>query len=311
MKFPTFIVEITGLALIKRQMLNVILVTSLCLLTGCAGVTVTPLQADGYTKVPKAEPGLRYYMPMPYLLVTELPPNTTTLGTGSPSGTDIVAPPPSSPWDTNVPDGAIPPSINSNSQAPAAPAHAAKAGAPAAGDGTSQQTNTGSSSQGSPSPISDTSFGGSTPQYVVKLIYLPDMSRPMAMTESTGLWGTSEMKPTLQDGWMLTSLDATADSQTAEVLQALGSIAGGAAGSSTGTSSAGKAAGKAATAVAGGPPKGGQPPDLSSYYTKNGGILRPGLYRFDFDPNGHLAGMTPVVFFTGNGTVKSVGETGQ
>ena len=40
-----------------------------CLLTGCAGVTVIPLQPDDNTKVAGAENSLRYYMPMPYLLV--------------------------------------------------------------------------------------------------------------------------------------------------------------------------------------------------------------------------------------------------
>lgn len=41
------------------------------LLAGCAGVTVQALNVEGTAK--SGQPGLRYYMPRPYLLVTQLP----------------------------------------------------------------------------------------------------------------------------------------------------------------------------------------------------------------------------------------------
>jgi hypothetical protein len=118
------------------------------------------------------------------------------------------------------------------------------------------------------------------------------------MKSSTGLWGTSSMKPVLQDGWMLTSLDSTSDSKTAETLQALGAIAGTAL-----TGGAGAAAKSASKAQAGGPGGGlpQLPADLSSYYGAANGILRPGLYRFNYDANGVLTSLTAVSFFTGNG----------
>lgn len=56
------------------------------------------------------------------------------------------------------------------------------------------------------------------------LVMLPDKSEEYAITMNTGLWGTASAKPTLQDGWNLTGLDASADSKTAEVLGSIASI---------------------------------------------------------------------------------------
>jgi hypothetical protein len=158
---------------------------------------------------------------------------------------------------------------------------------------------------GSPqAPATDTSFGGSTPQYIIRLVYLPDMSKPMAMSEHTGLFGTAEMKPSLQDGWMLTSLDATADSKTAETLTAIASLVSAAASPLTGATQAAATAAKG-MAKPGGNPKGqgnNQPQDLRNFFDVNGSILRPGLYKFTYDADGNLTGLDPVVFFTGYGT---------
>jgi hypothetical protein len=66
---------------------------------------------------------------------------------------------------------------------------------------------------------------------MVRLIYLPDYTHPMAINENPGLFGLASMKPTLQDGWMLTSLEGSGDSKTAEtigaVAQLIGSVEGG------------------------------------------------------------------------------------
>ena len=49
---------------------------------------------------------------------------------------------------------------------------------------------------------------------------LPDKSEEYAITMNSGLWGSVSANPSLQDGWNLTSLDAKADSKTAETLTA-------------------------------------------------------------------------------------------
>jgi hypothetical protein len=152
---------------------------------GCAHVVSKPLQMNGQYDNAQSE-GVRYYPPKPYLLVTEVPVEKAT-----------------QPADSNTDD---PPSDSKSKKTPSQqPADDSTQG------NTSKQKTSGSSGA-SPSPTTDTSFSMFTKQYGVKLIYLPDYSHPMALSVSTGLIGSAEMKPTFQDGWMLTSLDATADS---------------------------------------------------------------------------------------------------
>src|ERR1043165_8063979 len=147
------------------------------LLFGCAGVTAISLEADCYAAVPRAAPGFRYFLPRPYLLVTELPEASS-----APSGPIIK--------DINPPGFVNPPGTP--------PPGAEPKGGDKGGDGGGQTT----ASAGAPS--SNTSFMASTANYMVKLIYLPDYSRPMAVTMNAGLLGTASMNLTLQDGWMLT-----------------------------------------------------------------------------------------------------------
>ncbi len=59
------------------------------ILTGCAGVDVQALSVDGQT--PSGRPGLRYYMPRPYLLVTRLPADPTPAA--SHDGATVAIPP--------------------------------------------------------------------------------------------------------------------------------------------------------------------------------------------------------------------------
>src|SRR5262245_22742242 len=58
--------------MLHSRCLTLFTVSALFGLAGCAGVTIQPLNADG-TKS-DGEPGVRYYRPEPYLLVTALPP---------------------------------------------------------------------------------------------------------------------------------------------------------------------------------------------------------------------------------------------
>jgi len=232
--------------------------SAIVLLVGCAGVTVTPLNPDG-TKNEKGVEGVEYYMPKPYLLVAELPP-TPIKQTETKTEEEIqlekaagVAPAP-----TPTPTPAADPTKGNNTTTPA--------------------------------PASDTSFYEHTTQYAIKLIYLPDKTKPMAMSEHTGLFGSSEMKPALQDGWMLTSLDATADSKTSETLTALASLIGSVA-SATPAGAAAKAASPAkGTAL------NTESVNLSEALTGSH-MLRPGLYEFVYNSDGTLKGLKHVAYF--------------
>jgi hypothetical protein len=124
-----------------------------------------------------------------------------------------------------------------------------------------------------------------TKQYGVKLIYLPDYSHPMALSVSTGLIGSAEMKPTFQDGWMLTSLDATADSKVSETISAMASLASAIGGGGAGSAAAGASKGMKAMAREGGGP-----------------VLAPGLYAFILDDKGNYSRLQAVAYFCSNGT---------
>jgi hypothetical protein len=100
------------------------------------------------------------------------------------------------------------------------------------------------------------------------------------------------MQPALQDGWMLTSLDASDDSKVAETLTALASLVG-----SATTGGAGTAAKAAKTK-----------PGLQQLTTTgiipdfSDEILKPGLYKFVYDDaSGQLKGLCRVTEFTSEG----------
>lgn len=165
------------------------LFASVLSLTACAKVSVTPLDAYG-NRTSQAE-GLRYYLPKPYLLVMAVPGGSTQAG--SADATPQV--------DLNGKPGAAP--ATGNAAPTAAQTPSANAAAPAAGN---------------------TSYQAASAQYVAKLIYLPDYNHPMAVSESSGLFGTASMAAALQDGWQLTSLQGNSDAKVAETLTALASL---------------------------------------------------------------------------------------
>ena len=255
------------------------------LLTGCAGVTAHQLN-PGMTDTVGPE-GLRYYMPAPYLLVAELPPVGVT---GQSPEAPMQNPP-----NVTLPQPEAPPGVVSN-PSPKGSLRAKRRSSPG-GSSANPPDGSGNATASGPGPSSSTSvtsFAASTPQYVIKLVYLPDLSRPMALTESTGLFGTYGMKPALQDGWMLTSLDATGNSGVPETLASLASILGAAVG---------------APSKPGGPP----PPtarDLRGFFAPGRFILRPGLYKFAYDPRGQLIGLQALTYFTGLGAISTSAPTG-
>lgn len=231
-----------------------VVLTSVGALSGCASVTAISVDpATGRAKADAAE-GIPYFLPAPYLLVTEVPIDASPESNGKQGG------------------------AAADKAAPAAKPDPSKSGAPAAtqdGSGTA------------PSSSSDTSFSMFTKQYGVKLIYLPDPSRPMVLRQHAGI-GSSQMNATLQDGWMLTSLNSSADSKTAETLASLASVIGAVYGGGSGATGTTKAV-----------KSGGGAQDENA--APNPPVLPPGLYKIVFDKSGVLTNVCQVVRFATTG----------
>lgn len=247
------------------------------LLSGCASVSFTQLTPDLRSKAGTPN-GAVYYLPKPYLLITQLP-YTPTAGGPVTSQARDPAPPPKK--DAKGGGDGWPVGYGSN-QNGVASNQAVRGGADdkaSGGDGPALATG------------SDQSFGGSSEGYLVKVIYLPDMSRPMSVAVRPG-FGTASLKPTFQNGWMLTGFDASADSKTAEILTALAPLL-------TAYKMPGKAAATAATG-------GGSPAALEVTDTRP--VLKPGLYEIGYgNADGKLKGICARTYFTAAGTVPATG----
>lgn len=245
------------------------------LLSGCTTVSFTQLTPDLRPKAGTPN-GAVYYMPKPYLLITQLP---YTPAAGGPVTGQASDPAPPSKKNDKGGDG-WPAGYASNQNGIAG--NLAVGGAddkPGGGDATALASGT------------DQSFGGSSEGYLAKVIYLPDMSRPMSVAIRPG-FGSASLKPTLQNGWMLTGFDASADSKTAEILTALAPLL-------TAYKTPGKAAATAATG--GGGPASPAVPDARP-------VLKPGLYEIEYgDNDGKLKGICARTFFTAAGTVPATG----
>src|SRR5258705_3246886 len=92
-----------------------------------------------------------------------------------------------------------------------------------------------------------------------KIIPLPNTKEEYIIHPVSGL-GSSDMQPTLTDGWNLTALNAKQDSKIPEVLESVASLA---------------TAAKGFAAAAKAP-------------------LAPGLYRIKYGPDGHVDELVPV-----------------
>jgi hypothetical protein len=270
-------------------------------LSGCAQISVQHLTPDGSAASGAA--GLRYYLPKPYLLVTLLPPSSasTAPSTGSVQQ-KIATPPPIAPNPPPVPPGgpaaAVPPPAAGLSNPPGAvptpqPVHT-RAGAGAAQGQSTPGATTTPAGQTSAAPSTDTSFQANNDQYMVKLIYLPDLSNPMTINITAGLFGTASFQPTLQDGWMLTSLQGSTDnSQAVQLAESVISAAAGA---------GSKAATGGTTTKAGGGPTGSAA--LVAALLPPNTVLSPGLYAFSYDhSSGRLIGVCAVTYFLSGGNV--------
>jgi hypothetical protein len=246
----------------------IISIIPLAALCGCASVDVKPLDSDGVKIKSSADAGLRYYMPKPYLLVMRLPPDTPPGGQSD----DTVQDPGAAHMPTQPPTTSHPAPGGSAGGHPTAPATAPSHASP---DTSSKDSPAQSDSSPSTAGVASTQFSAANGRYVAKLIYLPDLSKPMAITTTTG-FGAVTLGATLQEGWMLTSLQASSDSKTAEILTAVAAGIGATHGGGGGGSGSG-----------GKQQPGGGPNTLPA-----------GLYMFDYGPDGKaVAGLCYVTLF--------------
>ena len=174
----------------------------------------------------------------------------------------------------------------------------------------------GGSASGSPSSASDTSFSLVTDNYIIKLVYLPDYSHPMAIHRPVwAIFGTTDTTVSLQNGWMLTSFGGKDDSKTAETISSVASLVGALAGATKTAASGGttkaqsihlesieqynqcikNAKNKEEKTECG---------NKTNQNNKDGlpNVLSPGLYEFEYnETDGKLTGLKPVVhFYEGN-----------
>jgi hypothetical protein len=266
---------------LRMRLVNVAACACALLVSSCAGVKVVALNPD--LSEDKGKPqGFLYYPPKPYLLVAEAPLDPTPAGSAT------------SPAFRGDADAAAPAKQNKKG----AKADTPNAFTPKKGGDSDDDSN--KSSTTSPAPTSDTSFGLATKQYQIKLIYLPDYEHPRAI-QKTGLIGTSEVKPELVDGWMLTGIDAASDSKTSEIIGSLASlVTGGGGGSGSGgkgSSGKGDSGGDAEAKL------GGDQLTLwkSLFPRQKPPVLPPGLYEISFSA-GKFVGISPVVYFCHDGS---------
>ena len=243
------------------------------LIASCAHVRIYPLDADGKIRAGEQE-GARYYLPKPYLIVAEVPVDPQVSTHDEAGGHHKI-------WMSSGGTGQP------------------KEAKPDDSGDTDSSDSAADDSSGAPGGTTDTSFGMMTKQYGIKLIYLPDLSHPMAITESTGLFGTATMKPTLQDGWMLTELDAETDSKTAETLAAVGSLLGGGSSGSDASGSSGAASAAKLAMMHAFMNEGMAPESAKQLVQSPTGppVLKPGLYELHYNQKGMLDGISAVACF--------------
>jgi hypothetical protein len=235
---------------------------SVIAMSGCASISVRHLDPTGSHR--DGVSGIRYYLPRPYLLVTLLPPEA----------------------DSVAPSGADTDKLGAGKKAPATPQ---KGDVGQEEKGSQDGQGQGVASGNSLPAQTDSDFSARTSQYVVKLIYLPDLHNPMALQMRAGLFGSISAQPTLQNGWLLTNLQGSADNSQL-LVSAIGALAGNASkGSSGGTS------GKSSSVV--------NLTDFMKLVSASDQILQPGLYSFNYDDSGQMTGLCLMTAFgAGNAT---------
>ena len=248
---------------------------ALCL-SGCmTPVDSVPLKFDVHgnelAETDRSKFGIRYYRPVPYLLVIELPANPPTVGSTDQSLSNL---------DKALAAAAAKGGGGGSAATGAGPG---SGGGDASGDG-----GKGGQTAAPASGATDTSFSATSATYSMKVVYLPDWEYPSLLRFKVGPFGSGSFAPQLQDGWMLTGLNAQADTGAAQVLAALAPLATGGAGSAS----------KVASSASG--------ESLDYRFTKQvvpitpiwgEHVLPPGLYRIG------PSGLTPVNYFCKKGVI--------
>jgi len=239
-------------------------------LSSCASVTVTPITYQGQPKNETA--GIRYYMPKPYLLVTRIPAELKITNEAPTAG------PAPSRFGSAGPADELQPAARPSASSATTETKASAQAQP---------------SQTSPSSTSDMSYQLGNSTYLLKLVYLPDMSKAMVINLVPGIFGTSSLQPTLQNGWMLTSMQTSADNTKAidDLTTLATAFIGGA--KPAATASTTKSTLKAAEA-----PRTQPSPEEND-------ILPPGLYEFQYDSEGYLIGLCKVAQFKNGGVTNT------
>ena len=274
------------------------------ILSGCARITAVPLEPDGLTAIPGAVQGIRYWLPRPYLQVMAIPPaplpgsGDDATGAGQPRPGHIAHGHAGRPGGDSAPQPAPPPD---GPPAPGAAAPANAGGQSAANQGGSKDTSA-QQATSAPGSTGETGFSAASATYQAKLVYLPDLSQPMALTMTTGPFGTASMQVTLQDGWMLTNLSMNADSSQNATLvtsafQALaGGMTGGASTAVSGTTA------KKPTA----PPPSGATDGAPTLAPAVADVLAPGLYAFDYTPGmSRITSVCAIAYYGPDGAVSA------
>jgi hypothetical protein len=219
---------------------------------GCASITALQLDPKTFTKADKAAEGILYYMPKPHLLVAVGPPiekRSALTPTEQSDLNKILAKARATRGDLSAQSNAL-----SAVEKSILIESVLKASAKDDKGGGGEQS-------GAATSGADTaSFSVGAGQYLVKLIYLPDCDRPMALKIEAGLFGKIDAQPRLENGWMLTSLGGNVDNSA--LLTSLADIITANKGSSASTPAPSSTDGTTTLALSGGdstPPSVGKP----------------------------------------------------
>jgi hypothetical protein len=256
------------------------------LLSSCASLDVVPLDAKAEMALDGAAPGFRIPRMTPYLVVAQLPARPTTAPQADPAAAPVVAPP------KVKKHGGLPPPPKKPGRVPQAPVVAGPAGPPGSPGGDPAPTTADSASAPS-TPAgsgSDTTFTASSDTFVMRIIYLPDYEHAVAVRARSGLFGSSSLQMSLQNG-MLTSLNGKVDnSKAADVaVAALSALTTIATGGASKAATAAAPGGKPRVAADGTIAKTPKPP------------LRPGVYAFVPISGLSPLGVCAVAYFTPKG----------
>lgn len=245
------------------------------LVSGCASISVEHLTPNLEPMPDRVTTGVPYYMPKPYLLVVRLPAVATDKGSATDNSGHNDMTPPHRPGSAD----------NANPGGDSGGEGHAGGDEKEAGDSDAKPAPSGGAG--------DISFSFGNSIYLLKIVYLPDMRHPMAVSASGGMFGSASLQPTLQDGWMLTGMNGQVDPKVSETLTSLASLIPAIAG----IPSAGGGGGGG-----GEPPPGGQSGAVRSHVVDED-VLPPGLYEFHYDQDGNLVGLCKMTAFRHDGPV--------